>query len=212
MDKYLPVRPAYRLYRAEYPLRQQGCDALADQYAAVADELTQQLVLTGVGGLTGWRRAAVESGGAARWYYGEPNSTRFGLPYYTPDTPGARNRINPEGGKKNCGLCAMAGDDLMGGKNPNGVPGADRPLTRAEVSAVTGKSFRAVGGLNVIVDELLKAGPGARGIVGAWPRAGVGHYFNVINDGGKVVFLDFQSGKARPVVSSYRHYYLMRTN
>ncbi|WPO76427.1 RHS repeat-associated core domain-containing protein [Streptomyces sp. KN37] len=32
IDKYLPVRPAYRLYRAETMLRQQGCDALADLY------------------------------------------------------------------------------------------------------------------------------------------------------------------------------------
>ncbi|MFJ9328978.1 RHS repeat-associated core domain-containing protein [Streptomyces sp. NPDC101223] len=79
IDKYLPVRPAYRLYRAEYMLRQQGSDALADLYAETADELAQQLVLTGVGGLTGWRRTAVaterelQSGGsssggrAARW-------------------------------------------------------------------------------------------------------------------------------------------------
>ncbi|MGW6792421.1 DUF6531 domain-containing protein [Streptomyces chartreusis] len=59
VDKYLPVRPAYRLYRAEYMLRQQGCDALADLYADTADELTQQIALVGVGGLTGWRRAAV---------------------------------------------------------------------------------------------------------------------------------------------------------
>ncbi|MFJ8599238.1 putative adhesin [Streptomyces shenzhenensis] len=58
LDKYLPVRPAYRLYRAEYMLRQQGCDALADLYADAADELAQQLAVTGVGGLTGWRRAA----------------------------------------------------------------------------------------------------------------------------------------------------------
>ncbi|WP_405894959.1 DUF6531 domain-containing protein [Streptomyces sp. NBC_00104] len=60
-DKYLPVRPAYRLYRAEYLLRQQGCDALADLYADAADEFLQQLVLTGVGGLTGWRRQAYEA-------------------------------------------------------------------------------------------------------------------------------------------------------
>ncbi|MER8098204.1 RHS repeat-associated core domain-containing protein [Streptomyces goshikiensis] len=71
VDKYLPVRPAYRLYRAEYMLRQQGCDALADLYAETADELAQQLVLTGVGGLTGWRRTAVaterelQSGGSS---------------------------------------------------------------------------------------------------------------------------------------------------
>ncbi|MDX3747108.1 hypothetical protein PV734_10955, partial [Streptomyces sp. AK08-02] len=61
VDKYLPVRPAYRLYRAEALLRQQGCDALADMYADAADELVQQLAVTGVGGLTGWRRQAYES-------------------------------------------------------------------------------------------------------------------------------------------------------
>ncbi|QNE74198.1 hypothetical protein F0344_05900 [Streptomyces finlayi] len=49
------IRPAYRLYRAEYMLRQQGCDALADLYAEAADELTQQVALVGVGGLSGWR-------------------------------------------------------------------------------------------------------------------------------------------------------------
>ncbi|GAA3305098.1 hypothetical protein GCM10020295_57940 [Streptomyces cinereospinus] len=59
VDKYLPVRPAYRLYRAEDMLRQQGCDALADLYAEAAEELTQQIALVGIGGLTGWRRAAV---------------------------------------------------------------------------------------------------------------------------------------------------------
>lgn len=65
LDKYLPVRPAYRPYRAEYMLRQQGCDALADLYAEAADELAQQLAVTGIGGLTGWRRAAVSPGGIA---------------------------------------------------------------------------------------------------------------------------------------------------
>ncbi|MEU3036536.1 DUF6531 domain-containing protein [Streptomyces griseoaurantiacus] len=210
VDKYLPVRPAYRLYRAENMFRQQGCDALADLYAEAADELTQQIVLTGVGGLTGWRRAAVAPGGGR--YYGEPGSTRFGLPYYTPETPSSKQRINPEGGNMNCGLCATAGDDLMAGRNPNSVPGADRPMTRAEVSAITGRSFRKVGGLNVVVSDVLRWGPGARAIVGAWPKKGIGHYFNVANIDGKVVFLDFQQGKANPAKSSYRDYYLMRTN
>ncbi|MEU8986953.1 hypothetical protein AB0C98_10970 [Streptomyces sp. NPDC048558] len=65
VDKYLPVRPAYRLYRAEYMLRQQGCDALADLYAETAEELTKQIALVGIGGFTGWRRAAVNPGGVA---------------------------------------------------------------------------------------------------------------------------------------------------
>lgn len=59
VDKYLPVRPAYRLYRAAAMLREEGCDQLADQYDAAGDELTQQVAVVGIGGLTGWRRAAV---------------------------------------------------------------------------------------------------------------------------------------------------------
>lgn len=85
-------------------------------------------------------------------------------------------------------------------------------MTRAEVSATTGLAFRSVGGLNVIVSDMLRWGPGARGIVGAWPQKGIGHYFNVANIDGKVVFLDFQSGKANPAANRYRNYYLMRTN
>ncbi|TWV58562.1 hypothetical protein FRZ03_00510 [Streptomyces misionensis] len=55
-------------------------------------------------------------------------------------------------------------------------------------------------------------GPGARAIVGAWPRKGIGHYFNVVNNGDKVIFLDFQTGKANPAEPRYRHCYLMRTH
>ncbi|MCZ4102452.1 MULTISPECIES: DUF6531 domain-containing protein [Streptomyces] len=64
VDKYLPIRPAYRLYRAAEMLRQQGCDELADQYDAAGDQLTQQVVVAGLGGLKGWQRDAVgENGG-----------------------------------------------------------------------------------------------------------------------------------------------------
>ncbi|WP_228988732.1 toxin glutamine deamidase domain-containing protein [Streptomyces sp. DH8] len=85
-------------------------------------------------------------------------------------------------------------------------------MTRAEVSAITGLPFRSVGGLNVLVRDVLRWGPGARGIVGAWPQRGIGHYFNVANIDGKVVFLDFQSGKADPAAKRFRNYHLMRTN
>ncbi|MCH0561465.1 hypothetical protein [Streptomyces sp. MUM 16J] len=45
-------------------LRQQGCDQLADQYDAAGDQLTQQILLVGIGGLTGWEKDAVEAGAA----------------------------------------------------------------------------------------------------------------------------------------------------
>ncbi|MFE7754148.1 RHS repeat-associated core domain-containing protein [Streptomyces sp. NPDC057429] len=88
LDTYLPVRPAYRLYRAEYMLRQQGCDALADLYAEAADELTQQVALVGVGGLTGWRRQAYEPETSVLRSEGLPNSS-VGAPLKPlhPDSP-----------------------------------------------------------------------------------------------------------------------------
>ncbi|WP_453087020.1 FG-GAP-like repeat-containing protein [Streptomyces roseus] len=211
VDKYLPVRPAYRLYKAAEMFRDQGCEALYDTYSQAADELAQQIAVTGLAGLRGWQRDAISPPVGGR-YYGTPNETRFGLPYYTPDHPASQKLINPEGGNMNCGLCAKAGDDLMSGRNPNSVPGADYPMTRGEVSALTGLPFVAKGGLNPIVEDVLRWGPGARGIVGAWPKKGIGHYFNVANIDGKVVFLDFQQGRANPAAPKYRDYFLMRTN
>lgn len=211
LDKYLPVRPAYRLYRAAQMFRDQGCEALYDVYSQVAVDLAAEVALTGLTGLKGWQKAALSPPAGGR-YYGAPNETRFGTPYYTPDHSSSQQRINPEGGQMNCGLCAVAGDDLLAGKNPNGVPGADHPMTRDQVSALTGRPFVAKGGLDGLVKDVLSWGPGARGIVGAWPRKGVGHYFNVINVDGRVVFMDFQQGRAKPANPRYRHYFLMRTN
>jgi hypothetical protein len=82
----------------------------------------------------------------------------------------------------------------------------------SEVSAQTGRPFVRKGGLDPLVREVLSWGPGARGIVGAWPTRGLGHYFNVVNVDGKVIFYDFQTGQAHPADPRYRNYYLMRTN
>ncbi|MFE4053375.1 hypothetical protein [Streptomyces sp. YIM B13518] len=78
VDKYLPVRPAYRLYRAEYMLRQQGCDALADLHAETAEELTQRIALVGIGGPAGdtevWLGSAeIRVQGADGTRYAAPN-------------------------------------------------------------------------------------------------------------------------------------------
>ncbi|MFK4071339.1 hypothetical protein [Streptomyces sp. NPDC029674] len=56
---------------------QQGCDALADLHAEAADELVQQLVLTGVGGLTGWRKTAAAPRGEAESVMGIPPVSSF---------------------------------------------------------------------------------------------------------------------------------------
>lgn len=95
LDKYLPVRPAYRLYRAADMLRQQGCDALADQYEAAADELVQQLAVTGIGGLSGWRREAYESETSILGSEGLPGKpTSGGLFYHGSDVQSLVDILN----------------------------------------------------------------------------------------------------------------------
>ncbi|MFF4219382.1 FG-GAP-like repeat-containing protein [Streptomyces nondiastaticus] len=59
-DKYVPVRPAYSLYRASYHFSKQGCEELSEVYRKAADELAAQVVLVGLGGLRGWQRKVVE--------------------------------------------------------------------------------------------------------------------------------------------------------
>ncbi|MFJ2272238.1 RHS repeat-associated core domain-containing protein [Streptomyces sp. NPDC087849] len=212
IDKYLPVRPAYRLYRSAEMFRDQGCEELYDVYSQAAGELTKQIVATGIGGLRGWQRdAAMPVGGAGR-YYGPTGETRFGAPYYTPLHPESSTRINPEGGRRNCGLCAIAGDELMAGKKSGPVAGAPMPLTRAEMSTRTGKPWIKMNGAAPLVNQMLRWGPGARAIVGAWLKKGTGHYYNVINNDGKIIFLDFQNGKPKPFAERYDEWYLMRMN
>ncbi|MER5447022.1 DUF6531 domain-containing protein [Streptomyces sp. NPDC002766] len=220
VDKYLPVRPAYRLYRAEYLLRQQGCDALADLYAEAADELTQQIALVGIGGLTGWRRAAVSpeeaassignlrfgAGGGGTVYY-----LRGKLSYKTPITPELTKLVNPQSGTHNCRACAVAVDRLLADGAPSSAPGS---LGRGSESTISnlygGKPFISMN-LSQIVREVLAGGDGARGIVwGYGPKAGDSHVFNVVNVKGDVIFLDGQTGHARPSV--YQNYGFLRTD
>ncbi|MEU1466280.1 RHS repeat-associated core domain-containing protein [Streptomyces sp. NPDC005727] len=217
-DKYLPVRPAYRLYRAEYMLRQQGCDALADQYADAADELAQQIAVTGLSGLTGWRRAAVypeeaaSSIGNLRFGAGGGGTVHYlrgKLSYKTPITPELTKLVNPQKGETNCRACAV--DRLLADGAPSSAPAN---LGRGADSAITGlyggRPFLRTT-LSGIVRDVLAGGDGTRGIVwGFGPGKGDSHVFNVVNVKGDAIFLDGQSGHARPGV--YRNYGFLRTD
>ncbi|MFH8474215.1 DUF6531 domain-containing protein [Streptomyces sp. NPDC018000] len=217
VDKYLPVRPAYRLYRAEYMLRQQGCDALADQYAQAAEELTQQIVVVGIGGLTGWRRAAVApetatvNVGNLRFGPGGGGVTRGygGITYKTPLTGQLKALVNPQGGNENCRACAVAVDRLLAEGAPSSAPGGlgAGPTTPLE-ALYGGRQFKA-STLSGIVNQIKKAGNGARGIV-MGQRGRQAHVFNVVNIKGDVVFLDGQSGHAD--LSPWRNFSLLRTD
>jgi hypothetical protein len=82
---------------------------------------------------------------------------------------------------------------------------------RDQLAEMTGGTWVQKGGLSNVVADMLRWGDGARAIVGGWSRAGIGHYFNVINDDGQIVFLDGQTGSAGHV-ARWRNYWVMRTN
>lgn len=216
VDKYLPVRPAYRLYRAENMFRQQGCDALADLYAEAADELTQQIVLTGVGGMTGWRRAAVAPDAAAivgnlRFGPGGGGVTTGygGIPYRTPITEQLKALVNPQEGSTNCRACAVAVDRLLADGTPSSAPGGLKAGSTAPMEMLYGGRQFKSSTVSGIVNEIAKAGHGARGIV-MGQKGRNAHVFNVVNVEGAVVFLDGQSGHAD--LTPWRNFSLLRTD
>ncbi|MEU6972940.1 RHS repeat-associated core domain-containing protein [Kitasatospora aureofaciens] len=94
IDKYIPIRPAYAMYVAEAKLREFGCNNMADYARDHADELVQQLALSGLGGLSRWLGKVPkgkfgtlrEPGAVSRLLYGArrgeglPGSAGFELP------------------------------------------------------------------------------------------------------------------------------------
>jgi len=104
------------------------------------------------------------------------------------------SRINPAGLMDNCGSCAVALDRTLGGAAASAI---DSGILKAgEVAEVYGKlGFSSYPSAASIEQALLRAGDGARGIVlGGYGPGQVGHFFNAVNQGGTVVFLDSQIG------------------
>nr|BFE61778.1 RHS repeat-associated core domain-containing protein [Dactylosporangium thailandense] len=121
--------------------------------------------------------------------------------------------VNPSGCTTNCGLVAEALDRSLGGLPKRAAPGLG--MRRSEVEALYDNSERFQQlSLNDLIGRMQSWGDGARGIVGAWPTGGKkGHYFNVINQGGKVIFLDAQTVNPwRKPVRHWGEFHLLRTN
>ncbi len=140
------------------------------------------------------------------WWGMPAGETMTGTPYYTPHTPHLRDLINPGRGDINCIYCSIGTDGAMTG-NPIVAPIHQGTWDELEQ---LGRLERK-GGLSGVVDTISRAGHGARGIVVGHPRVGMGHAFNVINDDGRVVFLDAQTGIADHV-ANWRYYLLIRTH
>ncbi|EFH29111.1 YD repeat protein [Streptomyces sviceus ATCC 29083] len=179
----------------------EGCLATAPVCAAeIAEVMT--------GGASGG--SAVVGGGAAVGVgaYSAARTTRLGGTYYTPAT-GLKALINPAGGKTNCRACVISLDQLMAnGARSSAIPNLERGSEKV-IEDFYGVRFRARSFSNIVAD-MQKAGPGARGIVWGLDADG-GHVFNVINSGGRVTFLDGQSGNASHA-AGWDSYKFMRTD
>ncbi|KAB2343938.1 toxin glutamine deamidase domain-containing protein [Actinomadura rudentiformis] len=107
--------------------------------------------------------------------------------------------------QNNCQSCVVNVDRRLAGESPSSaVPQNpkypfDWPRSVTD-NAGPGGSFQQVNDYDEIINELLKAGDGARGVVHGGrldPKTGIymsGHVFNVVNRGGKIHFIDGQTG------------------
>ncbi|TXJ85449.1 type IV secretion protein Rhs [Streptomyces lavendulae] len=132
-------------------------------------------------------------------------------PYETLNFPDMAKQFNPGGGNTNCTFVADAFERYMRGEGINPVPadmGGLQSLERLE--GVYGSSFKDTDFWGM-VDHLRNSGDGARGIVAARPGEGMpGHVFNVVNQQGRVLFVDAQTGFVNPMY--FKTFKLMRTH
>lgn len=107
---------------------------------------------------------------------------------------GSIRYVNVTRGTMNCVNCAIAADATLAGNAASALPGGATSIRVLETTF--GGTFQPVSGPMQIGSILTQSGNGARGIVfGESLTAGeAGHVFNVINQGGKIQFLDAQVG------------------
>jgi len=147
---------------------------------------------------------------------GRPGASEAVPEYSTPRTPSLQQKVNPTGSIKNCGAVACEADAVLAGaKQAEAAPARFPALSREDMAKYVGNGtkFERTDGLADLVNTVKSWGNGARAIVGGWPAeyGTTGHYFNVVNNSGKIVFLDFQRGQAFHV-ADWGRYYLLRTN
>jgi len=107
--------------------------------------------------------------------------------------------------QQNCQSCVNAVDHTLAGNPASAVPRPDQGFPWPDSVTKTiggGNPFVKVGGYDEITDQMTSAGAGARGVV--WGRRFMqigsrsieveGHVFNVVNRGGRVFYVDGQTG------------------
>ncbi|OCG22604.1 toxin glutamine deamidase domain-containing protein [Gilliamella sp. App4-10] len=133
------------------------------------------------------------------------------------DVAGTIRGVNPgypiEGRTHNCVNCAIATDATLGGNPASALPiNSKNGVPISVLEKQFGTKFQNVSGHNNIIEQMSNAGPGARGVVfGSYGPGQPGHVFNVVNQNGKIRFLDGQTGKAADI-SKFKSFKFLRTN
>jgi RHS repeat-associated protein len=123
---------------------------------------------------------------------------------------GSIRNVNPSGSMTNCVNCAIATDATLAGRPASALPSRVTSITVLE--RMFGGKFEHVSGRAAIEAQLLRAGPGARGIVlGSHAAPVPGHVWNAVNQRGIVRFLDGQTGKPASF-EGYSGLQFLRTN
>lgn len=134
---------------------------------------------------------------------------RQNVALYSKVTARSLKAVNAAGGIENCINCAIAVDLMLAGFPASALPGSAARITVLE------KFFGAKFGSPImraeLIDLMLLAGSGARGIVFGYRTSGIGHVFNVINQRSTIRFLDGQTGRGARL-DDYLQFQLLRTN
>lgn len=128
---------------------------------------------------------------------------------YSKVTARSLQAVNAAGGTQNCINCAIAVDVMLAGYPASALPGAAARITVLE--EFFGATFCPPVTSAELIEMMLLAGSGARGIVFGYRASGVGHVFNVINQRSTIRFLDGQTGKGARL-DDYLRFQLLRTN
>nr|WP_254624742.1 toxin glutamine deamidase domain-containing protein [Burkholderia diffusa] len=124
------------------------------------------------------------------------------------------NSIYPSDGRTmNCANCAVATDSTLAGNPASALPG--QVTSPADVATAFGKTpFNWIGrtGPDAIAQTMSNWGDGSRAVVFGARGDEVGHFSNVVNQGGTIRFLDGQTGKPTKLNDGYTQWFILRTD
>jgi Papain fold toxin 1, glutamine deamidase len=128
--------------------------------------------------------------------------TRIRLPpnlRVNPGYPGRSVFTGLQGRNTNCGNCAVAIDNILAGGGlqralPNPNPNRDGVFLFELEELYVNRHFFDIATAD-IEPLLLARGLDARGMVAGLTKSGGAHIFNVVNLGGKIVYIDGQIGR-----------------